>query len=44
MEPFDNKLILPHDLMESLSLVIKNQNAQLYKKMDSIIKKNNVTL
>lgn len=39
MKPFDNKLILSHDLMESLSIVIKNQNAQLLKKMDSLIKK-----
>ena len=34
MKPFDNKLLLPHDLMESLTLVIKNQNVQLQKKMD----------
>ena len=39
MKPFDNNLILPHELMESLTLVIKNQNAQLQKKMDSLIKK-----
>lgn len=39
MKPFNNNLILPHDLMESLTLVIKNQNAQLHKKMDTIIKK-----
>lgn len=39
MEHFNNKLILPHDLMESLTLVIKNQNVQLQKKMDLITKK-----
>ena len=43
MKPFDNKLLLPHDLMESLTLVIKNQNVQLQKKMDLITKKNNVS-
>lgn len=39
MKPFNNNLILPYDVMESLTLVIKNQNVQLKKKMDTLAKK-----
>lgn len=39
MEPFDNKLVLPHELVESLNIVIKYQNVQLEKKMKELTKK-----
>lgn len=39
MEPFDNKLVLPHELVESLKIVIKYQNVQLEKKMKELTKK-----
>jgi len=39
MEPFDKELVLPHDLVESLKIVIKYQNVQLEKKMKELIKK-----
>ena len=39
MEPFNNKLVIPHELNESLKLVIKRQNVQLEKKMKHIAKK-----
>ena len=39
MEPFDNKLVLPYELVESLKIVIKYQNVQLEKKMKELTKK-----
>lgn len=39
MEPFNKDLVIPHELNESLKLVIKRQNVQLEKKMKHITKK-----
>ena len=39
MEPFNKDLILPQELVESLTLVIKRQNVQLHKKMKQLTKK-----
>jgi len=39
MDTFDKELVLPNDLVESLTLVIKCQNVQLQKKMKQLTKK-----